>query len=83
MSSNEFTLQKMTVSWVIKTKYIIKAMNQKLQNTLIWIYFILPSYQQRSCLIIFVSKESIKNFYVEKNLNVMQIQKEIKSENGV
>lgn len=35
MSSNEFTLQKMTVSWVIKTKYIIKAMNQKLQNTLI------------------------------------------------
>lgn len=33
MSSN--TLQKITVSWVIKTKYIIKAMNQKLQNTLI------------------------------------------------
>lgn len=58
-------------------------MNQKLQNTLLWIYFILLSYQHRSGLIIFVSKESIKNIYVEKKFNTMQMQKEIKFENSI
>lgn len=56
-------------------------MNQKLQNRLIWIYFILPTFNIEVVWWFLCQKKVF--FYVEKDFNIMQIRKKIKFENGI